>query len=1063
MRTLPDKVAEIVEKRHLESILLLVITTYTNKLTAAVDDVHYFATRNLSYDYGGTGTQCQFARHIIGISPMGQSLQHLTTPGETAIAMTAGVELSMSNSERDGTDTLLYNSLQTEQLLGADIEVSELPLAKGGNPHHDTAALTGDDHTVLFRGEISWVGDVSSTFTIRAVSHPFVTQDAILVDSSADPRDLGMKANQVYGRVTSAQCHNASVGAVSTLSTAISDTTTAVGVTDTTRFPTSGDARIGHEKISWTGKTETALTTVTRGVGTTATEHNKGAFISELPASSVFAVAGHAMKSVDKVYALNPADGKRVIVSSSDYTVDLEATSSELRRPDGAAVEWTKTTISAAQMANIIDDLEGQPEYEVTESRPPTDLINIPGADFIGTGSPGINQTLSGFWSVNFDSWYIQKDFAYSGSADSSVRVYFNPGLSLDTTKIVKRWRVHLTATIINTDQEVVSVGGRLNNSPTDSEGPLSSTEVLTIEAAAWPGSGPAVAVAGGQDITPWYTPSVDTLNVDDWRLASKWSGFYVEFYQNGSVPGITDVVQVIVAMVGGVQIEFEYEDTVTTRTREITSVSRVSGGEGIRLLFDGDGYTAPDATYTVSKGGLLETYPDIVRHFLRERFGLPAAAIDETSWADAATEFEDFETSFFHAADTVAFTTIVTSGATGPDEHDEHAPQENRAARVGGTPATTFQIEGESGVAPGTRDAIVAYHSAASLPSTAIVGYVAVVDYAYVQMTTDPTGSDPSVVLFVEDVGGGGASSDVFIAAIGSSGTKHVEIEKTYAGNADDLEMDSISTWGDYHFFMTNGHFFDADLYDDTQNFTIDTTGGHFGTRFLVDIDIQIGFVESEMGATPLGALSRVLFEARSQLVRAESATATTYRWLIAEKTGDGTYEYSTNGDPLTLWREAVSNTRDVNNVYTSWKVFYDQDRALKASSQALSGEELFRSVLHADAGSSDMAGITTAEIDTVEEATGSRPHQGLALIGVTGDDLADDVAGFYVSESLRFDAERAQMGSVPWSQGYALEVGDVRMVQLSHWPAAKKLRLLGVVKDYASGLVDVQGIEVL
>jgi hypothetical protein len=56
-----------------------------------------------------------------------------------------------------------------------------------------------------------------------------------------------------------------------------------IDVADTTAFPASGTGQVDSEVVSWTGKTPTSLTGVTRGLqGTTAASHVQGSFIFTL-------------------------------------------------------------------------------------------------------------------------------------------------------------------------------------------------------------------------------------------------------------------------------------------------------------------------------------------------------------------------------------------------------------------------------------------------------------------------------------------------------------------------------------------------------------------------------------------------------------------------------------------------------------------------------------------------------------------------------------------------------------------------------------------------------------
>jgi hypothetical protein len=82
-------------------------------------------------------------------------------------------------------------------------------------------------------------------------------------------------------------------------------------------------------------------------------------------------------------------------------------------------------------------------------------------------------------------------------------------------------------------------------------------------------------------------------------------------------------------------------------RSEDSNTLTRISGGQGLRIYVDCTGYQAPDGTYSVASGEPIKNTPDILRHMIVERAGAAATTIDETSWTAALVELGDQSTGF--------------------------------------------------------------------------------------------------------------------------------------------------------------------------------------------------------------------------------------------------------------------------------------------------------------------------------------------------------------------------------------------------------------------------------
>lgn len=101
-------------------------------------------------------------------------------------------------------------------------------------------------------------------------------------------------------------------GIATTLNGALNNSDTTINVVDTTGFPTAGYAVIETEIITYTGKTSSTLTGVTRGVdGSAAASHSSGSAVS------CFIVAAHVTNLQNEVVAIE------TLLGTSSQDVDL--------------------------------------------------------------------------------------------------------------------------------------------------------------------------------------------------------------------------------------------------------------------------------------------------------------------------------------------------------------------------------------------------------------------------------------------------------------------------------------------------------------------------------------------------------------------------------------------------------------------------------------------------------------------------------------------------------------------------------------------------------------------
>ena len=138
---------------------------------------------------------------------------------------------------------------------------------------------------------------------------------------SADPNDVGKIQPIPYGPNKNSRCLAIEAGAASTLSADHTDSQTTFNLTDTSRFPSSGQAVVGAEVISYTGKTATTLTGVTRGesAGGPATTHSQGDGIFENVATVKYMASGRIAKAVTNAKIVPWGEPVEEAVSVDDF------------------------------------------------------------------------------------------------------------------------------------------------------------------------------------------------------------------------------------------------------------------------------------------------------------------------------------------------------------------------------------------------------------------------------------------------------------------------------------------------------------------------------------------------------------------------------------------------------------------------------------------------------------------------------------------------------------------------------------------------------------------------
>ena len=177
------------------------------------------------------------------------------------------------------------------------------------------------DRDQVFQGEvkgpISWteieleLNGVSGKFKNKLIGERISKPDY----SSADTDVYGRIKPIVYGNVEKSNALAVGIGAFDVLASSATIDTTTLGVSDVSRFPASGPAKIGTITISYSGVN--SILNYLTGVTGVVSVFNKGDAIWEVRTTYDYMVAGHAVQSIGNVWV------NELLAPSTAITKDL--------------------------------------------------------------------------------------------------------------------------------------------------------------------------------------------------------------------------------------------------------------------------------------------------------------------------------------------------------------------------------------------------------------------------------------------------------------------------------------------------------------------------------------------------------------------------------------------------------------------------------------------------------------------------------------------------------------------------------------------------------------------
>ena len=555
MKTLDTDQEPLIRSAARSLIDLVVITTYSERAAEVVSETYRFAAGHFTYDYGNTGNDRQFEPFLLGIDEAQDTMTHLPSAPETRKR-----SIRLRNGDRAGEQ--LWKTLVGDNIEFARVEISQLSFL-GTDPTRfsDGTALTGDEHTVLFRGVVTKVAVVTED-EIGLACEAEWPQIPWLVASDAtinDPQDLGRRLPVVYGSMPRVPAVGWEVGAITTLAVAIDVDDTTITVTDGTNFPTSGSMRINSEEISWTAKTSTHVlgsggSPATRGASsTTALPHAIGELCVETVAPT-FIVAGHESDAVSEVYIRSPFNFALVRVDSSLYTADVADTTTV------ATETVTSIKFTQANLRILLDALRDQAtettgETTAQETRLPNDVDSIGGDQeatmdnnletyFQYTSSTAIGYT----WDAVTDRVLTEVTYEVYATLDDTDIILFRWPTSGTTPNVHNitndsgSTRTTWWAWTTDTDNymgEFMAVGSQATNEvrnvrrvETYSSGPriMSETRVPTAQVGTGTASTWAKLVDGNTEWTHWAHTGVASAFGFQWAASPGRSLFAVTY-----------------------------------------------------------------------------------------------------------------------------------------------------------------------------------------------------------------------------------------------------------------------------------------------------------------------------------------------------------------------------------------------------------------------------------------------------------------------------------------------------------------------------------------------------
>ncbi|MEE8543976.1 MAG: hypothetical protein V3S94_08965, partial [Gammaproteobacteria bacterium] len=328
MKTLGDFLQRLTQARVLAEVPYVVIRPVTDHSVPTLE------TRELFSLY--PTVRALAATELAAEAPL---LQSLVFPVETMSHLPSAVSGRTDTLSRQIRFTLVngpyrgFASLFDYLVRDAPLDRAELllrllvvpPRELGTHPQHqnrvDVEESLGDDFDV-FAGQVDRVVSVGDV--IECVGKTILPEVPwkLVPDDGSDPRDRGLRLPFPLGQDAIVRCVNLDIGAVSHLVERLNIEGNQIQVDDGDAFPSSGNAMIGAEAVSWATKSGNFLTGVVRGIlSSSPSDHIIGSPIIELD-DVVLGVSHEAASGVTGLFIRSQAGAGQVVeISDLLYSV----------------------------------------------------------------------------------------------------------------------------------------------------------------------------------------------------------------------------------------------------------------------------------------------------------------------------------------------------------------------------------------------------------------------------------------------------------------------------------------------------------------------------------------------------------------------------------------------------------------------------------------------------------------------------------------------------------------------------------------------------------------------
>lgn len=250
---------------------------------------------------------------------------------------------------------------------------------------------------------------------------------------AAAPEAIGRVKPIIYGELNNFPALATGIGAFDLLrEDFIVGQDNLLKLSDVSRFPSSGTAKVGTETLSYTGKD--SVNNNLTGVSYALYNHKKGDVVWEVRSTYDFLVAGHPVKGISDVRV------NGLLISLADYSLDL----------NNAAIKFAVHPISEFLSLHL-HDVSASTSSSTTLVQYPVGMVNNKPAWWDGDEETGASTTPFGEHAMNFsNSSYGTLDTIFywvlhDGSGAATIRRNYSAGPVLGTTSTAnpgtKRWQ----------------------------------------------------------------------------------------------------------------------------------------------------------------------------------------------------------------------------------------------------------------------------------------------------------------------------------------------------------------------------------------------------------------------------------------------------------------------------------------------------------------------------------------------------------------------------------------------------------------------------------------------